>query len=30
MEARHGTMGRVWITDRRMASAQNLAWLRSA
>src|SRR5262245_28100259 len=28
MEARHGTLGRVWITDRGMASAQNLAWLR--
>src|SRR5580700_1607687 len=28
MEARHGTLGRVWITDRGMASAENLAWLR--
>jgi transposase len=28
MEARHGVMGRVWITDRGMASADNLAWLR--
>src|SRR6516162_6124416 len=28
MEARHGVLGRVWITDRGMASAQNLAWLR--
>ena len=28
MEARHGTMGRVWIADRGMASAKNLAWLR--
>jgi transposase len=28
MEARHGVIGRVWITDRGMASAQNLAWLR--
>jgi hypothetical protein len=28
MEARHGVMGRVWITDRGMASAANLAWLR--
>src|SRR6201982_285937 len=28
MEARHGVMGRVWITDRRIASAENLAWLR--
>jgi transposase len=28
MEARHGVVDRVWITDRGMASAQNLAWLR--
>ena len=28
MEARHGMLGRVWITDRGMASASNLAWLR--
>jgi len=28
MEARHGMVGRVWITDRGMASADNLAWLR--
>jgi transposase len=28
MEARHGMMGRVWITDRGMASAENLTWLR--
>jgi transposase len=28
MEARHGMLGRVWITDRGMASAENLAWLR--
>jgi transposase len=28
MEARHGLVGRVWITDRGMASADNLAWLR--
>ena len=28
MEARHGVVGRVWITDRGMASAENLAWLR--
>jgi transposase len=28
MEARHGMQGRVWITDRGMASADNLAWLR--
>src|ERR1700693_6492877 len=27
MEARHGVLGRVWITDRGMASAENLAWL---
>ena len=30
MEARHGMLGRVWITDRGMASADNLAWLRQA
>lgn len=29
MEARHGVLGRVWITDRGMASAKNLAWLRA-
>jgi transposase len=28
MEARHGMLGRVWITDRGMAGADNLAWLR--
>ena len=28
METRHGILGRVWITDRGMASAENLAWLR--
>jgi transposase len=28
MEARHGAVGRVWIADRGMASAENLAWLR--
>src|SRR5258708_2193452 len=28
MEAGHGRLGRVWITDRGMASADNLAWLR--
>jgi transposase len=28
MEARHGMVGRVWISDRGMASADNLAWLR--
>jgi transposase len=29
MEARHGIVGRVWIADRGMASAENLAWLRA-
>jgi transposase len=28
MEARHGMLGRIWITDRGMASAENLVWLR--
>ena len=28
MEARHGVVGRVWIADRGMSSAANLAWLR--
>ena len=28
MEARHGAIGRVWITDRGMASVANFAWLR--
>ncbi len=28
MEQRHGACGRVWIADRGMASAKNLAWLR--
>jgi transposase len=28
MERRHGVVGRVWIADRGMASAKNLAWLR--
>jgi len=28
MEARHGAVGRVWIADRGMSSAANLAWLR--
>jgi transposase len=28
MEARHGTVGKVWIMDRGMASAENLPWLR--
>jgi transposase len=28
METRHGMLERVWITDRGMASAVNLAWLR--
>lgn len=30
MEARHGMLGRVWIADRGMASAENLAWLRQS
>jgi transposase len=30
MEARHGVLGRVWIADRGMASASNLAWLRQS
>lgn len=30
MEARHGVAGRVWIADRGMASAENLAWLRQS
>jgi transposase len=30
MEARHGMLGRVWIADRGMASAANLAWLRES
>ncbi len=30
MEARHGTVGKVWIMDRGMASAENLAWLRQS
>jgi transposase len=29
METRHGAVGRVWIADRGMASAKNLAWLRA-
>lgn len=29
MEQRHGAVGRVWIADRGMASAKNLAWLRA-
>jgi transposase len=29
MERRHGVVGRVWIADRGMASAKNLAWLRA-
>ena len=28
METRHGALGRVWIADRGIASAENLAWLR--
>ncbi|MBV8186800.1 MAG: IS1634 family transposase [Alphaproteobacteria bacterium] len=27
METRHGAVGRVWIADRGMSSAENLAWL---
>lgn len=30
MEARHGAVGRVWIADRGMTSAANLAWLRES
>jgi len=30
MEARHGVVGRVWIADRGMSSAANLAWLRES
>jgi transposase len=30
MEARHGVVGRVWIADRGMSSAANLAWLRAS
>ncbi|EQD37319.1 transposase IS4 family protein, partial [mine drainage metagenome] len=30
MERRHGVLGRVWIADRGMASAKNLAWLRAS
>jgi transposase len=30
MEARHGAVGRVWITDRGMGSARNLKWLRES
>jgi transposase len=29
MEARHGTVGKVWIMDRGMASGENIAWLRA-
>jgi transposase len=29
MEARHGAVGKVWIMDRGMASAENIAWLRA-
>src|SRR5262249_1979411 len=28
MEVRHGTVGRVWIVHRGMASRENLSWLR--
>jgi len=30
MEARHGVVGRVWVADRGMASAENLAWLQQS
>jgi len=30
MEARHGTVGKVWIMDRGMASEENIAWLRES
>jgi len=30
MEARHGVVGRVWIADRGMVSAENLDWLRQS
>ena len=30
MEARHGTVGKVWIMDRGMASAENIDWLRES
>jgi transposase len=30
MEARHGVLGRVWIADRGVGSADNLAWLRES
>jgi transposase len=30
MEARHGVLGRVWIADRGVGSAGNLAWLRES
>jgi transposase len=29
MEARHGTVGKVWIMDRGMGSRENVAWLRA-
>jgi transposase len=29
LQHRHGAVGRVWIADRGMASAKNLAWLRA-
>ncbi|MHB8390193.1 MAG: IS1634 family transposase [Acidobacteriaceae bacterium] len=28
MEKRHGAVGKVWITDRGMVSAENVAWLK--
>src|SRR5437870_8122131 len=27
MEARYGVVGRIWVMDRGMASAENIAWL---
>ena len=29
MEARHGTVGKVWCMDRGMVSAENIAWLKA-
>jgi transposase len=29
MEARHGTVGKVWIMDRGMGSRENIDWLRA-
>ena len=30
MEARFGQAQRIWVMDRGMASAENLAWLQRA